>query len=231
MSFQSRHQHFDQPDQFLTTAHPRPSLGQRIAFTLALWRQRTEMRRRLAELDSRSLRGIGISPAAPTDVSSSGVGGLRMTPPHLDRKSALFLDFDGTLVEIAATPEQVGVPPGLPDLLLQLYRQLGGALAIVSGRPLAQTDLLLRPFSASGAGEHGVSLRYDDGTLEEMPVGLAVPQSWRATLESAAEHWPGVRVEEKPHGVTVHVRLAPERGNQGWRLVRALVPSDHPWFR
>ena len=64
MSFQSRHQQFGQPDQFVTMATPRPSLGQRIAFTLTLWRQRTEIRRRLAELDSRSLRDIGISPAA-----------------------------------------------------------------------------------------------------------------------------------------------------------------------
>ncbi len=154
-----------------------------------------------------------------------------MTPPELDRKSALFLDFDGTLVEIAATPEQVVVPPGLPDLLVNLYRQLGGALAIVSGRPLAQTDQLLRPFSASGAGEHGVSLRYDDGTLEEMPIGIAVPQQWRSSLEAAVARWPGVRVEEKPHGVTVHYRLAPERGGDVWRLVRALVAPDHPWFR
>jgi len=153
-----------------------------------------------------------------------------MIPPHLDRKSALFLDFDGTLVEIAATPEQVVVPPGLPDLLAQLYRQLGGALAIVSGRPLAQTDQLLRPFSASGAGEHGVSLRYDDGTLEEMPVGIAVPANWRTALESAAERWPGVRIEEKPHGVAVHYRLAPERSHDVWRMVRALVPPNHPWF-
>jgi len=154
-----------------------------------------------------------------------------MTPPDLDRKSALFLDFDGTFVEIAATPEQVVVPPGLPDLLGQLYRQLGGALAIVSGRPLEQTDKFLQPFSASGAGEHGVSLRYDDGTLEELPIGIAVPQSWRAALEAAVERWPGVRVEEKPHGVTVHYRLAPERSNEVWRMVRALVPADHPWFR
>ncbi len=64
MSFQSRHQQFRQPDQFVTTAAPRLSLSQRIAFTLTLWRQRTEIRRRLAELDSRSLRDIGISPAA-----------------------------------------------------------------------------------------------------------------------------------------------------------------------
>jgi trehalose 6-phosphate phosphatase len=154
-----------------------------------------------------------------------------MTPPDLDRTSALFLDFDGTLVEIAATPEQVVVPPGLPDLLGQLYRQRGGALAIVSGRPLEQTDEFLRPFSASGAGEHGVSLRYDDGTLEELPIGIAVPQSWRVALEAAVERWPGVRIEEKPHGVTVHYRLAPDRGSEVWRLVRALVAPDHPWFR
>jgi trehalose 6-phosphate phosphatase len=154
-----------------------------------------------------------------------------MTPPDLDRKSALFLDFDGTLVEIAATPEQVVVPAGLPDLLGQLYRQLGGALAIVSGRPLEQTDEFLRPFSASGAGEHGVSLRYDDGTLEELPIGIAVPQGWRAALEAAVERWPGVRIEEKPHGFTVHYRLAPDRSSEVWRLVRALVAPDHPWFR
>ena len=64
MSFQSRHQHFQQPDRFVTAATPKPSLGRRIAFTLTLWRQRIEMRRRLAELDARSLRDIGISPAA-----------------------------------------------------------------------------------------------------------------------------------------------------------------------
>jgi trehalose 6-phosphate phosphatase len=153
-----------------------------------------------------------------------------MTPPDLDRTSALFLDFDGTLVEIAATPEQVVVPQGLPGLLALLHRQLGGALAIVSGRPLEQTDRLLQPFFASGAGEHGVSLRYDDGTIEELPIGIAVPQSWRAALESSVERWPGVRIEEKPHGVTVHYRLAPERSNEVWRMVRALVPPDHPWF-
>jgi uncharacterized protein YjiS (DUF1127 family) len=64
MSFQSRHQHFRQPDQFVTTASPKRTLGQRIAFMWALWRQRTEIRRRLAELDARSLRELGISPAA-----------------------------------------------------------------------------------------------------------------------------------------------------------------------
>ena len=64
MSFQSRHQQFGPMDQLVTTAAPKQSLGRRIVFTLSLWRQRIELRRRLAELDSRTLRDIGISPAA-----------------------------------------------------------------------------------------------------------------------------------------------------------------------
>jgi trehalose 6-phosphate phosphatase len=154
-----------------------------------------------------------------------------MVPPDLDRTNALFLDLDGTLLEIAPTPELVVVPPGLPDLLTNVHGQLGGAVAIVTGRPIGVIDRLLAPFYASAAGEHGVALRYQDGTVEEMPKGLAVPDTWRDALKAAAERWPGVLVEPKPHGVAVHYRLVPERGNDVWRLVRALVPQDHPWFR
>jgi trehalose 6-phosphate phosphatase len=154
-----------------------------------------------------------------------------MTPPDLDRTNALFLDLDGTLLEIAPTPELVVVPPGLPDLLTSVHGHLGGAVAIVTGRPIGVVDSLLAPFYASAAGEHGVALRYQDGTIEEMPKGLAVPDTWRDALKAAAERWPGVLIEPKPHGVAVHYRLVPERGNDVWRLVRALVPQDHPWFR
>lgn len=153
-----------------------------------------------------------------------------MIPPDLDRKSALFLDLDGTLLEIAATPEQVVVPPGLPALLAQLQDELDGALAIVTGRPLLQVDQLLHPFAPSAAGEHGVSLRYADGTREELPAGLAVPLAWREELEAAARRWPGVLVEPKPHGFAVHYRLAPQYANEVWRLVRQLVAPEHPWF-
>jgi trehalose 6-phosphate phosphatase len=154
-----------------------------------------------------------------------------MTPPDLDRKSALFLDLDGTLLEIAATPESVVVPPALPSLLAELHRQLEGAVAIVSGRPLGQIDQLLTPFRASAAGEDGVVLRFSDGTLEELPVGIAIPDDWRAALQDAVERWPGVRIEPKPHGLAVHYRLAPEREAEVWELVRRLVAPDHPWFR
>jgi trehalose 6-phosphate phosphatase len=154
-----------------------------------------------------------------------------MTPPDLDRTFALFLDVDGTLVDIAATPEAVVVASDLPDLLIRLQQQLQGAVAIVSGRPIAQIDKLLHPFFGCAAGEHGVALRYGDGTREEPAGGLAVPDEWRVALVGAAARWPGVLVEPKPHGVTVHYRLAPDRGEEVWRLVRGLVAENHPWFR
>ena len=64
MSFQSRNRLTSRPDHFVTPSAPRPSLRQRIAFTLALWRQRAEARRSLALMDARSLRDAGISPVA-----------------------------------------------------------------------------------------------------------------------------------------------------------------------
>ena len=154
-----------------------------------------------------------------------------MTPPDLDRTNALFLDLDGTLLEIAETPESVVVPPGLPQLLESLRAELDGALAIVTGRSIGVVDDLLNPFVATAAGEHGASMRYQDGKIEEMSKGLAVPEAWRKALVAAAERWPGVLVEPKLHGIALHYRLVPERGKDVWRLVRALVPEDHPWFR
>lgn len=154
-----------------------------------------------------------------------------MAPPEFDPAAALFLDLDGTLIEIAATPELVVVPPALPDLLARLHALLGGALAIVSGRSLRTIDQLLKPFNSAAAGEHGVTLRFSDGTVEEMPAGLAVSEAWRDSLLAATERWPGVLIEPKPHGCAVHYRLAPERHDDVWKLVRALVPDDHPWFR
>jgi uncharacterized protein YjiS (DUF1127 family) len=81
MSHQSRNSLLAQPDLYLTPSGARPSLAQRIAFTLALWRQRTEMRRSLAQMDARSLRDAGISPAAAAYESGKPfwqqMGGLR----------------------------------------------------------------------------------------------------------------------------------------------------------
>ena len=153
------------------------------------------------------------------------------TPPDIDRTNALFLDLDGTLLEIAPTPEAVIVPPGLPELLASLQSLVGGAVAIVTGRSVAIVDSLLSPYPAIVAGEHGAAIRYQDGTLAEMPKRAALPEAWREALYAAAERWPGVLVEPKPHGIAIHYRLVPERGEDIWRLVRGLVAQDDPSFR
>jgi trehalose 6-phosphate phosphatase len=72
---------------------------------------------------------------------------------------ALFLDFDGTLVDIAQRPDGIVVAPELPDILTALSEMLDGALAVVSGRPIAFLDERLAPFSGDMAGLHGTERR------------------------------------------------------------------------
>lgn len=154
-----------------------------------------------------------------------------MEKPEVDRMCALFLDLDGTLVEIADTPTQVKVDPGLPLLLARLNDLLGGAVAIVSGRPIEDIDRLLAPFAASASGEHGAAIRYADDAVEEMRSEISVPETWKLELAERVAAWPGVLLELKPHGVTLHYRLAPSRAADVWDLARSLVGEDDPWFR
>jgi trehalose 6-phosphate phosphatase len=123
--------------------------------------------------------------------------------------AALFLDFDGTLVEIAPRPDAVTVPPGLPGLLTRLADRFGGALAVVSGRPLAQLEALL-PVPLAMAGDHGASLRPAPGAAMrhlDLPVP---PAAWLSQAEALAAGFPGALVERKAHGFVLHYRLAPE---------------------
>lgn len=154
-----------------------------------------------------------------------------MENPEIDRTCALFLDLDGTLVEIAETPDAVAVPPDLPPLLARLRELLGGAVAIVSGRPIRETDRLLAPFATASSGEHGAAIRYPDGSVEEIRCDVAVPEAWKKRLADQVAKWPGVLLETKPHGATLHYRLAPQRATEIWDLARSLVSDDNPWFR
>jgi trehalose 6-phosphate phosphatase len=146
------------------------------------------------------------------------------SPIALDR-AALFLDFDGTLVEIAPRPDAVVVPEGLPALLQRLAARMEGALAIVSGRPLAQLDALL-PVPLAMAGDHGASLRpVPGGPVESLPLP-APPAAWRERVERLAAGFPGAWVELKPHGLVLHYRQAPEAGPAGRELLDALIADN-----
>jgi len=142
---------------------------------------------------------------APLD---AGAGGL----PRLDRRSALFLDFDGTLAEIAPSPDTVRVDPALPPLLDRLARALDGAVAIVTGRRLDDVDRMLAPLRLAGAGLHGAELRRA-AAAPALPVraepGLAAA---RLLLSRFVAGRPGVLLEDKGRAIALHYRAAPEAG-------------------
>jgi trehalose 6-phosphate phosphatase len=139
--------------------------------------------------------------------------------------AALFLDFDGTLVEIAPRPDAVVVPEHLPPLLLRLTEGLGGALAIVSGRALAALDQFL-PVPIPKAGDHGASLRPDPFAPPVLPRFAAVPPEWRAAADALVARHPGALVEDKAHGFVIHYRLAPEAERAAHDLLAGFVAQD-----
>lgn len=145
--------------------------------------------------------------------------------PIAPDRAALFLDFDGTLVEIAPRPDAVVVPPGLPALLRRVADQLDGALAVVSGRPLEQLDALL-PAPLAMAGDHGAALRRVPGGPVDASRLPRPPVAWRHQAEALAARFPGAFVEAKQHGFVLHYRLAPAAGPPARALLEALIAGS-----
>src|SRR5262245_22652512 len=124
-------------------------------------------------------------------------------------KVALLLDIDGTIVDIAPTPTSVRVAPTLKGALTRLVGLTGGALALVSGRSLADIDRLFAPMRFAAIGGHGAEFRPSHGEKAEArdPLGLE-PELRRKLREIAGG---GVVAEDKGYSVALHYRLAPER--------------------
>jgi trehalose 6-phosphate phosphatase len=133
-------------------------------------------------------------------------------PPFPDRDSALFLDVDGTLLPIAGTPAQVRADAMQVWLLHELDQHLGGALALISGRPLADLDRLFHPLRLACAGQHGAEVRSQAGHIRHAGGGAEIPL---ANLKrQVMKHFggaPGVLVEDKGLTLAVHYRLVPHR--------------------
>ncbi|MBT2322190.1 trehalose-phosphatase [Variovorax paradoxus] len=130
------------------------------------------------------------------------------TPPRLTPDAALFLDFDGTLVAIAETPEAIDVPSALVPLLSDLSDLLDGALAVVSGRQIDVLDRFLAPLRLPAAGEHGVQRRDAEGLMQEQRA-----PDLQAVLDVAnelARVYEGLLVERKHAAIALHYRLAPQ---------------------
>lgn len=145
-------------------------------------------------------------------------------PPPPGSNWALFLDIDGTLLDIAETPDQVWVPPKLRGDLDVISRELKGAVALISGRPVSDIDRLFDPLRLPASGQHGGEWRPEPPRPTEVLAAQQVPDSLRAVANGLLRLHPGIVVEQKSHAIAVHYRHAPEYGAElGRRLAEAMA--------
>lgn len=139
--------------------------------------------------------------------------------------AALFLDFDGTLVELAAAPDAIAVPPELPPLLKRLGEKLEGRLALISGRAISDLEKYLECAGLAVSGSHGFELRLRDGS--PAPLGRSHDLApARERVKEIAASAPGLLVEEKPFGVALHYRQAPHLEQEARRSMEALAKDE-----
>lgn len=136
------------------------------------------------------------------------IAGLPAPPPLADFAAsgpvALFLDFDGTLVDIAETPGGIHIPTDLAHRLDRLSHRLAGRMALVSGRAFDDIDDHLGPLAVMIVGSHGAEFG------RAAPTGGELSPPSRIAVAALAERWPALIVETKPHGLAVHYRQEPD---------------------
>ena len=163
-----------------------------------------------------------------------------MSGPSLPplQQAAFLLDVDGTLLDFAPRPMEVVIPPGLPEVLMQLKQRVGGALGMVSGRPIEQVVALFGDVPEAIAGEHGGAIRYAPGAAVERAEAVEVPPEWLMAAERLAAAHPGALLEQKAHGFVLHYRNAPDartalregvEGLVGGSAAFQLVPAQMAW--
>jgi trehalose 6-phosphate phosphatase len=142
-------------------------------------------------------------------------------PPPLHADCALFLDIDGTLAEIAAEPRLVRIDEALVGLLPGLARNLGGALALVTGRTIADVDRLLPAPRLPVAGQHGCEWRGADGAIHLHAPSTATLARLRSMFAELAARHDGLWVEDKGVTLALHYRRSPRLASHVHRWLRA----------
>jgi trehalose 6-phosphate phosphatase len=136
----------------------------------------------------------------------------RPPPPLLDDACALFLDVDGTLIEFADDPEAVILLPEVREAIGRISDRLDGAVALISGRPLAQLDRLFAPLHLPAAGLHGHQVRGVDAPARSTGAEADTSEWLHGVHQQAmkfAHGHPGVLVEDKGRSLALHWRGAP----------------------
>src|SRR5882724_4498774 len=150
----------------------------------------------------------------------------RSLVPHLS-ETAILLDIDGTLLDLAPTPREVWVPPGLAKALNRLLVRTEGALALVSGRSLNDIDLIFAPDQFPAVGGHGAEMRIR-GDSEAVAAGAPpMDKELKRRLAAIARLSPGILLEDKGYSLALHYRLAPHAEKAIYAAV-SLIRADLP---
>jgi trehalose 6-phosphate phosphatase len=135
---------------------------------------------------------------------------MKQSPPPPALDWCLFLDVDGTLIELTDTPSQTTADAEIKTLLRDVAERLGGAVALISGRKIATLDELFAPLKSPAAGLHGVERRKADGSIQGASFVDSQLDRARASLQSLVEAHPGTLLEDKERTIAVHFRMAPQ---------------------
>jgi trehalose 6-phosphate phosphatase len=136
---------------------------------------------------------------------------------------ALYLDIDGTILDLAPSPEAVEVPVWMVPLLQQLSGKLDGAVAFVSGRTIAAIDHLFRPLTFPAVGVHGGEVRTADGKIVIDGQLSTQLQAAEPLLQQAIARIRGVQLENKRSVIALHYRSVPERGREVLKIAELVA--------
>ncbi len=150
----------------------------------------------------------------------------RSLVPHLSR-TAILLDIDGTLLDLAPTPREVWVPPDLALNLNRLLERTSGALALVSGRSLNDIDLIFAPELFPAVGGHGAEMRLSTDSEAVATHAPPMDKELKRRLASIARLSPGILLEDKGYSLALHYRLAPHAEKAIYEAV-SLIRADLP---
>lgn len=150
----------------------------------------------------------------------------RSLVPHLS-ESAILLDIDGTLLDLAPTPREVWVPPDLAKTLNRLLVRTNGALALVSGRSLNDIDLIFAPEQFPAVGGHGAEMRITGDSEAVATHAPPMDKELKRRLAAIAKLSPGILLEDKGYSLALHYRLAPHAEKAIYAAV-SLIRADLP---
>ncbi len=157
-----------------------------------------------------------------SDAKRSGAARVAKAGPVPGREWAYFFDIDGTLVDIADSPAGVRLDRDLRHLIEGLYQSAGGAVALITGRSIADVDGLFPGTRLPAAGQHGTERRDASGRISRHPFPSRQLDGVRHRLAEAVARHPQLLLEDKGLSLALHYRRAPRLGGFAHRLVRSL---------